>query len=147
MEKDGEASCFPDLRQDGLCIVSVGRASQKNGECAADELLRQLMTLPRPVCVGFARTASTAIVQAVPVESPQKASITKRDPAPRCARFSALGPPGERTTEFVSGRTRAQHSIDSTAVNMCALRVSLQQIVAMNRVFFGSFLGAKNNKR
>lgn len=88
MEKDGEASCFPDLRQDGLCIVSVGRASQKNGECAADELLQQLMTLPRPVCVGFARTASASIVQAVPVESPQKVSIRKRDAAPRCARFS-----------------------------------------------------------
>lgn len=57
----GEAGKFPTLCQQNLHIVAVGIAGERE-ESAADELLRQLMTLPRPVRVEFARTtvASTS---------------------------------------------------------------------------------------
>lgn len=61
MDKEGEAGRFPDLLQGDLHIVTVGIAAQK-GESAADELLRQLMTLPRPVKVEFARTTASSPV-------------------------------------------------------------------------------------
>ncbi|CBJ33004.1 hypothetical protein Esi_0402_0018 [Ectocarpus siliculosus] len=56
----GEAGKYPTLCQQNLHIVAVGIAGERE-ESAADELLRQLMTLPRPVRVEFATTtAATA---------------------------------------------------------------------------------------
>ncbi|CAM9280499.1 unnamed protein product [Ectocarpus sp. 4 AP-2014] len=59
----GEAGKYPTLCQQNLHIVAVGIAGERE-ESAADELLRQLMTLPRPVRVEFARTAAASISSA-----------------------------------------------------------------------------------
>ncbi|CAM9478113.1 unnamed protein product, partial [Ectocarpus sp. 13 AM-2016] len=55
----GEAGKYPTLCQQNLHIVAVGIAGERE-ESAADELLRQLMTLPRPVRVEFARTTAAS---------------------------------------------------------------------------------------
>lgn len=59
VDEQGEAAKCPDLRNGNLHIVSVGIVNRKE-QVEADELLRQLMTLPRPVRVEFARTTDTA---------------------------------------------------------------------------------------
>lgn len=60
VDEDGEAGGVVDVRQaTGLQIVAVGVATRKK-ERPADELLRQLITLPRPVNVEFARTINNA---------------------------------------------------------------------------------------
>lgn len=68
----GEAGKYPTLRQQDLHIVAVGSAPRK-GENAADELLRQLITLPRPVRVEFAKTAQ-ATMAAAPLSPSTSAS-------------------------------------------------------------------------
>lgn len=65
VNESGEASKYPSLCQQNLHIVSVGVAGEKE-ETAADELLRQLMMLPRPVRVEFARTIPDAAAAASP---------------------------------------------------------------------------------
>lgn len=50
----GEAEGFPELRQEGLHVVTVGPPGQKKNR-AADDLLRELITMPRPVLVEFAK--------------------------------------------------------------------------------------------
>lgn len=61
----GEAGKYPTLLQQDLHIISVGSAPRE-GENAADELLRQLITLPRPVRVEFAKTAPATPAAASP---------------------------------------------------------------------------------
>lgn len=61
----GEAGKYPTLRQQDLHIVAVGTAPRQ-GENAADELLRQLITLPRPVRVEFAKTPPATTTTASP---------------------------------------------------------------------------------
>lgn len=85
VDEQGEAAKCPDLRKGNLHIVSVGIVNRKK-QVEADELLRQLMTLPRPVRVEFAKTTETAPPRAVEnpragVEKPRvgaKKSSTKR---------------------------------------------------------------------
>lgn len=71
MDTTGEAGKYPTLRQQDLHIIAVGSAPRE-GENAADELLRQLITLPRPVRVEFAKTATatTAAASLLPPSSP-----------------------------------------------------------------------------
>lgn len=96
MDDEGEAAkkC-PNLgRGDDLHhIVSVGIVN-KNVQMEADELLRQLMTLPRPVRVEFARTTDTASPGA---EEKARAGVEK-------ARAGAKQPVKKRQ----SGKTRRE---------------------------------------
>ncbi len=71
VSEKGEAGRYPTLCQQDVHIVSVGLGEGKE-ESAADELLRQLMTLPRPVRVEFAKTKTPT-----PSSPPTRASSPK----------------------------------------------------------------------
>lgn len=80
MNEGGEAAGFADLLQgESLHIVDVGLAS-KEKERAADELLRKLMTLPRPVRVEFARTTVSPEAAVVDMLPGTRTSSTARQP-------------------------------------------------------------------
>lgn len=82
--------------------MAVGLAGEKE-ESAADELLRQLITLPRPVRVEFARTtsapayptggetAASGLAAAAPLASPSNNSEPLQQAQPVGARPLALG--------------------------------------------------------
>lgn len=76
VEKDGEAgSFFPDL-QGGDLVVAVGTTCREDDN-PADELLRQLMTLPRPVTVEFYRRPAAPSM----TQSSDELSMDRRNPA------------------------------------------------------------------
>lgn len=75
----GEAGKYPTLRQQDLHIVAVGSA-RREGENAADELLRQLITLPRPVSVEFAKTAPATTGPSSPPTSAPESSKNGQQP-------------------------------------------------------------------
>eukprot|EP00904_Undaria_pinnatifida_P005466 jgi/Undpi1/2049/HiC_scaffold_12.g05435.m1 len=102
VDENGEAAkkC-PELGKGDLHIVSVGIVN-KNEKVEADELLRQLMTLPRPVRVEFARTTDTASPGA---EEKARAGTEK-------ARVGAKQPvkkrqqPGKKRREYITARKK-----------------------------------------
>ncbi|CAM9768530.1 unnamed protein product, partial [Scytosiphon promiscuus] len=99
---NGEAGKYPTLCQQGLHIVGVGIAGDDQ-ESAADELLRQLITLPRPVRVEFARTTcapsipsetklvASSLSSAAPQTLPSNDSDTSQRAGPVAARPLADG--------------------------------------------------------
>lgn len=94
MDEQGEAAKCPGLRKGTLHIVSVGIVNQ-NEQVEADELLRQLMVLPRPVRVEFARTTDNTLTKVV------KHTSTGMEKTPVGAKKSS--------TKSQSGKSRREH--------------------------------------
>ena len=84
VDEQGEAAKCPGLRKGALHIVSVGIVN-RNEQVEADELLRQLITLPRPVRVEFARTTddTPAGVVKQPCAGMEKTRVGAKKPSPK----------------------------------------------------------------
>lgn len=110
VDEEGEAAKCPDLRKGNLHIVSVGIVNRKE-QVEADELLRQLMTLPRPVRVEFARMTDTTTPPRV-VEENARTGVEK----------TLVGGKQQPSTKRQSGKSRReQRMAPKQTFNSCLL--------------------------